>query len=186
MTTILGFVDKKNSIVYMGGDSQSTSGSEKIVSGIDKVFKKDGFLIGVSGSFRSLQLVQHMTFPEWGEDSKLMTYLINKFVPSVRTVFKEEESSYIDKVDMFGGTILVGKGSELCCVSCDYSVDRESSGYMCVGSGGVVASGAMYAMNEMQVSGLHPADRVKIALNAASSYDIYTSSPYVILSSLED
>ena len=62
MTCIIGFVNKKNNVSWIGGDSLGSNGYTKSVESPSKTFRNDTFknvLIGGTTSFRHLDLLKY-------------------------------------------------------------------------------------------------------------------------------
>lgn len=60
MTCIVGLVDQKSQIVYIGGDSAGTNDADQQTIRADvKVFHNGDFLFGCTTSFRMIQLLQY-------------------------------------------------------------------------------------------------------------------------------
>lgn len=175
MTCIVGLVD--NGKVWMGADAQCGAYEVHLVPG-QKVFLKDGFLIGGCGSLRTLQLVRYkMTIPKYHSDDDLLEYMVTDFAESLRTCLKtggiaekenERESYY--------GDLLVGREGRIFLVGSNYCVIEGVEPYLTTGSGGDLARGSLRT-----TSHLAPVDRIRKALEAANVGNSFVRPPFTIM-----
>lgn len=91
MTCIVGIAHEGK--VYLGGDSAGVAGLDITKRKDVKVFQNDEFVMGFTSSFRMGQILHYSFTPpkvavEDADD--LMAYMVRKFVPAVRAIFKSE------------------------------------------------------------------------------------------------
>lgn len=179
MTCIVGLVaDDK---VYIGGDSAGSNSWQLTVRKEAKVFRNGDFLIGASGSFRMIQLLQYAFKPPVYEkplehnDDYLSCYMATSFIDAVRECFKSGGFAKKEAEQESGGTFLVGFQGKLFCIQDDYHVGEALCKYSAIGDGEDVALGVLYA-----TSGFNPHDRVDVALRAAEYHCTSVSAPFTI------
>lgn len=178
MTCIVGIVE--DGVVYMGGDSATTSGWDKSTTIMPKVFSKGGMLIGGTGTIRLLQLLQYaLVIPERPEGMSLEHYFVTLFVDSVRDCFKnaglaEKEGDR----EKYYGSFLVGHEGRLVKFDSGYGLLITDLPYMAIGSGEDYARGSLFTSDGLMFS---PERRIEIALDAASRFAVGVGAPYHIL-----
>ncbi len=172
MTCIAACVDEKGTI-WMGGDSALTadSGILAIRTG-RKVWHKGAFLMGCSGSMRTLQLLQHAFVPPLYDPSKsIETYLITSFLRATRRCLKEagEDEKKLEE------KMLVGLQGRLFQIEQDYQIGEAFCLYDAIGSGAKVAKGALFVTAD-----LAPDERIRKALAAAEAHIHTVRAPFYV------
>jgi hypothetical protein len=173
MTCIVGLLDKGN--IYMGGDSAGVSGLSVSVRADEKVFVNGPFVMGFTTSFRMGQLLRYkFDPPKQTVGTSDMKYMVNDFIDSIRKCF--EANGYGDGKNSSGGSFLVGYNGVLYVVHNDFQVGIPALPYDAVGCGEDIALGAMYASQ-----GKKPEERIKLALEAASTFSGGVLPPFVLI-----
>jgi len=173
MTCIVGLVE--NGKVYVGGDSLSGSAYVGRVTTLHKVFRKGGFVIGYTSSFRMGQLLEHVVeFPE--SDVYDMHYMVSVFIEECRKVFKDHGYTTINDNQETGGSFLVAVSGQLFRVDNDFQVNQYHDGMFALGCGEDYALGALYGS-----CGQDPQKRIAGALEAAAYFSPLVGPPFVIL-----
>lgn len=148
MTCIAGIV--KNEKVYMVADSVASNGYSNSVCRNPKIFKKGGYLIGYTSSFRMGQIIEHkIKLPKPKSGKITMSFMCNDFIESIKKGFKD--GGYMMKGesgDDMGGCFMVGYKNRLFVIYSDFQVYEPDHPYMAVGSGSDVAMGCLYMINE--------------------------------------
>ena len=183
MTCIVAIVHDGQ--VTMGGDSALTSDDWSQLSMAEtKVFRKGDFLIGGSGSARGGQLMRFaFNPPKRPSRMNVDQYMATLWINSLRKVFKDgghmwfekeggEESSSTNALIAYRGGVWLMEGSDL-------QIERLRDPYITIGSGGIVALGALYATKD--VVDMNAKTRAKIALEAACKYNAACRPPFTIL-----
>ena len=184
LTCIIGLVDKKNNVSWIGGDSLGSNGYVKSPEKSSKVFRNDIFeniLIGGTTTFRHLDLLRYSDtlFNEIDWYKKINIdhkFMVTKFVPNVIKLFKngivnrEEEDR--------GGNFIVATPGKLFEIQEDYSVLEPELGICSVGCGEEVAMGSLITTERMDMP---PQDRIIKALEAAERYCCGVQRPFRIL-----
>lgn len=188
MTTIIGIVDK--GVVYMGADGKATFGWIGKSASLPKIIKKDNMLIGVSGSPRALQLIEHMAEHPAHDTEKEsnMAYLVKHVLPVWHEVLKDSEFLQTKEgQENTNSHILIGYRGELFMVDGVFSLFMSETGYDAIGSGSEVALGALYVMhNSYLYDDVTVRSKIHKALDAASYYDIGTDETINIVEITND
>lgn len=176
MTCIVGLID--NGSIYMGGDSAGVAGLSISVRLDEKVFQNGPMLIGGTTSFRMLQLLRYkLDPPKQTVSQDDMKYMCTDFIDSVRKCFTDNEFGYKDERNAFndGGNFLVGYNGKLYQIWGDFQVGISSQPFDAVGCGKDLALGAMYVNSH-----LYPEERIKLALEVASTFNAGVVAPFII------
>jgi hypothetical protein len=167
--------------VYMGGDAAGSDPHSGMVitTSIPKVFVKDEYVLGYSGSFRMGKWIQYSADfpkpPSWAKGEAKIDEFINGFVvPSLRKQAKEAELEPQEKED-FG--FLVGLRGYLFELDESWAAYPTSSGYAASGSGAEIALGSIYSTSSWK----NPVKRVTVALEASHVHNAYVRPPFTIV-----
>lgn len=189
MTAVAAWIDQEKKCVWMGADSGGSDG-HSIYSRLDqKVFKNGDFLIGGTGSYRMIQLLMYND-PQYSllklkpprKKSELHKFMVTKFVPQIRNVFKKGGFNYSDEgYESFDGEFVVGVRDSLFVVGCDFQVG-EHQGYVAAGSGHDFCMGALKVCWEC---GFEPKEAIEMALDSASEYCTSVQGPNLILNNIK-
>lgn len=172
MTCICGMISDGD--VWIGGDSAGVAGLSITIRADEKVFKiGEQFIAGFTTSFRMGQLLRYKLDPPAQTISESdMKYLTTAFVESCQKCFAD--NGFGSKHE--GGIFLLGYKSKLYTIDSDYQVGEPAGGYDAVGCGSQLALGSMFSS-----VGKKPADRIKLALSAASHFSGGVAPPFTIL-----
>ena len=172
MTTIVAIV--KNGHVILGADSQVTDGSRpNNHPKMEKITKNNGWLIAGSGDSQPCDILQHIfvpPVPSITERKDLYKFMITKFVPAMREALEENGWKEDPNDKDSGFNMLFAFDGEVFDIGNDFSVLLNGDGIYGIGSGSLVAIGALYA-----------GKTVEEALEYAAKNDIYTSGPFQIV-----
>jgi hypothetical protein len=179
MTCIVGYVDRKQKTVTIGGDSCGIGGGEMVIRKDVKVFKNSDFVFGCTGSFRMIQLLRFSFKPPEIGAKDIYEYMCTDFINAIRECFKigGYQQKFADG-DEKGGTFLVAYKDRLFQVEDDFQVGENLVGYDSVGRGAKFALGALFAISENTVS---IKGKVLVALEAASFLSEGVRGPFVLL-----
>ena len=163
MTCIIGYLDKKNKVSWIGGDSLGSNGYTQSTESPSKVFRNKTFknvLIGGTTTFRHLDLLKYsdslFSESDWYKKIEIdHEFMVTKFIPNVIKLFKngvinEDETKR-------GGNFIVATPSKLFEIQEDYSVLEPESGICAVGCGEEVAMGSLITTQEMD---MEPQDKL--------------------------
>jgi len=172
MTCVIGLVHRKR--VYMGADSAAVGNRFIRTTNLPKIFRKGPLLIGYCGSFRMGQVLEYgFALPEHHEEEPIEQYLVTKFVEAARLSLKKKGVSAVEQNREKGGQFLIGYRSRLFSINNDFHVGDMQDEFDCIGSGAVVALGAMKALE-----GLPPKERIERSLEIASYYTPDVRAPF--------
>jgi ATP-dependent protease HslVU (ClpYQ) peptidase subunit len=193
MTCIVGVISKNNDIV-MAGDSAGVAGFSMSVRKDDKVFVRDGYIIGFTTSFRMGQLLKYdleiLPSHVGVKDKDLHGFMVTDFIPAIKDVFErggyiqetvDEDSKGEDK----GGTFLVGTRGKLFIVADDFQVGESIHGFNSVGCGEDIALGALFGMTKIMPLLKNPTMQqakamAMIALESAQEYSAGVRMPFTL------
>lgn len=164
----------------MGGDSAGVAGLDITIRADEKVFTNGPFIMGFTTSFRMGQLLRYkFDPPKQTVNVDDMKYMVTDFIDSIRSCFAD--NGYGSGKDNSGGTFLVGYNSKLYTIHNDFQVGIPVLSYDAVGCGENIALGAMYASSNKK-----PEDRIRVALEAASSFSGGVAPPFTILKQVKN
>lgn len=176
MTCIVGV--KHQGKVYMGGDSAGVAGYQLQIRSDKKVFKNGDFLMGFTSSFRMGQLLQFKFTPPYRKpEQDVFEYMVKEFVEAVRTCLKDGGYSRVNNNEEKGGFFLVAYQGRLFQIQNDFQVSESVLDYDATGCGEELALGSLFSTKD-----LSPEERIKQALEAASTFSAGVSPPFTILS----
>lgn len=188
MTTIVAV--RCSDRIVMGGDSAGCNSSGLVELRSDpKVFKRDGYLMGYTTSFRMGQILRYWAeLPEPSKSGDLHAFMVRDFIPAIRDAYLEHgfaktfgrgetkgEKNYSESGQAWGGQFLVGVRESLFIVHEDFQVGEPLLPHFAIGSGALVAFGALFATAD-----LAPEERVQIALESAVEHTSCVRPPFVL------
>ena len=186
MTCIVGIAE--GDIVYMGGDSfggseyhyQRVSDPKVFLCEVEIAGQEDTewMAVGGSGSFRMLQLLKYALFiPKYDPARQLNEWMVECFAESCRSLFKERGLTQIeyDSEEGFAGEFLIGFRGKLYTLQCDFAVFSWADNEHTAGAGEEYALGSLHSTKGRIKS---PKTRIKISLDAASSFSPLVVPPY--------
>lgn len=182
MTTILAIKDKNT--VYIGSDTQATSGSIAKDIGFSKVFENGPVYIGFSGTLRSPQVLMHGE--SFRPTAKSANEVAWQFCEYARKILKDHKSVHKDKEEeRIGGDsvfLLAFKFENkpyLYRIDTNFSYFNSGDGIVTLGSGSNMAQAAAYTALKLKKS---TKEAVKLGLEASCNFDVYSSAPINIVS----
>lgn len=179
MTCIVGFVDKENNTVIIGGDSAASNVNSVEARKEVKVFENGDFIFGCTTSFRMLQLLQFsFKAPEIG-DKDLYEYMCTDFINAVRECFKEGGFLQSPNGEEVGGTFLVATKDRLFKIEEDFQVAETLIGIDAVGCGADFALGALYTIQTDEK--LTSEEKVLKSLEASDFFVMGVCKPFITI-----
>lgn len=177
MTCIVGYIDRKDKKICIGADSISVSKNDKRVRNDPKVFEKDGFITGFSGSFRLGQLLMSIDFKPptiLGFDEHLsgFNYMVSYFIPAIKKTFNKNDFK-------MEGALMVGSSFGLYVIHSDYQVCEYVEPYAAIGCGAPYALGALSTISKLQCTSIN--EKIGMTLQIASKYSL-VEPPFIIKS----
>lgn len=177
MTCIVGLAHRGR--VYLGGDSAGVAGSDLTLRSDAKVFRREGYVMGFTSSFRMGQLLQYAGDLPGAPREHLDRFMATEFIDAARTIMADGGFRKKEFEVESGGEFLVGVRGVLFSVDCDFQIGRALRPFDAVGSGATVALGAMTIMEGMRLG----ADaRIRRALAAAEEWNAGVRGPFVVVS----
>lgn len=177
MTCVIG--QRTEEGVWIGADSAGTDpwGAQTIRADT-KVFRVARMTMGFCGSFRMGQLLRFNLTPSPHPDGMSdYEYMVRVFVDDIRKVMKRGGFAHVKNGVEEGGQFLVAYRDGLYEVEEDFQVGISASKYACIGSGGLVASGAMAVLT---ADAVEPPKAIRRALKVASEQDAFVAPPFVV------
>lgn len=181
MTAIVGVV--QNGEVWMGGDNLGANGYFNAWNLAEpKVFRTGPFLVGVAGSPRVKQLIEHkLNLRDDPRESDSRKFMVVSFVDELRNILNINGSkgtdSNIDRVSGYSQAMVAFRG-RIFVVQDDFQICERSEGYDAIGCGGDFALGSLF---ETQGKKLQPKQRVERALQCAEKFSAGVRGPFTIL-----
>lgn len=177
MTCIVGIEFEGK--VGLGSDGCASGSYHKFQYDEPKLFIKNGISFGYTTSFRFADIIQyHVKIPVRTKGLTDKEYLVTKLVPEIRKQLKEHGFAETKNNRDSGGTALIGYKGKLYTLQDDFSIVRNVQGYDACGSGTYTAMGSLHTT---KVLGTPPADRIRLALSAASDHAVGVTPPFHIL-----
>ena len=179
MTCIAAAIDEKEMVV--GGDSAGVGGWGLDLRADPKVFRNGPLVIGGTGSFRMLQLLQfELSVPKKG-NMDAFKYMVTKFIPALRKCFKDNGFSRVkENVEEIDGAFIVAGYERIFAVRVDFQVAESKYPYYALGCGEEFALGAFNTLYRMDGEKINEARyAVEHALTAAEAHCAGVRSPFV-------
>ena len=190
MTCIVGYVDRKNGITYLGGDSLGSNGYSGVINKQHKVFHCQDtkeIIMGYTTSFRMGQLLMYGTdlFDELtiNKNDIDYKYLVTKFIPNIQNLFSNGGYERNSDGEKEGGVFLLGYRDRLFKIQSNYSILENVCNYNACGSGEYFALGALKAIEQFDLS---PIERIHIALKSANEFVTSVAPPFCIINTKND
>jgi ATP-dependent protease HslVU (ClpYQ) peptidase subunit len=163
MTVIAAWSDGETAVI--GGDSGAFDEGSAITTTNHKVWKAGSHhtLVGVSGSFRIMELVQESNL---GEVHQIRDFLIAQ----------SEKAGFPSAPDW--GVIVAGLEG-VWEIGSDFSVVKSSERYNAIGSGGLAALAAFHVLETLD--DLSPQGRMKLVMAAAMYHTPYVRKPFKVI-----
>ncbi len=189
MTCIIGYFDKENDSVWIGGDSLGSNGYTKAVQNSSKVFRNDTLkdvIMGSTSTFRHIDLLKYSE----NLFDKLETYeppeinhkyMVTKFIPKVRSLFKDGICFENDMNK--GATFIIGAKNKLFKIQDDYSVLEPQLGFCSVGCGEDIAMGSLITTKDMDMD---IPKKIELALSSAEQHSCGVQRPFRIINTVTE
>ncbi len=174
MTCIVAIEHEGN--VYIGGDSAAAGGWDINEIAFKKVFRNGDFLIGYTTSFRMGQLLEYeLSVPKQDEVDD-MRYMVTKFVPAVRELFKNAGFTKTENNREEGGLFLVGYKGKVYRVDDNFQVIQYQGGEYAVGCG------YAYALGSLETNKFNsPESRILKALEISAFFSNGVRGPFYVV-----
>ena len=183
MTIIIGYVNKENNSVFMSGDSRTTQDSYYDTMNVKKVFIKNDFIIGASGTLRLINILKHKfippKYPNRINRLSIDEYMNTLFIDEVRLCFINNGLRQGREPDQdYNGAFLVGYKGRLFEVGCDFAINESQLPFATLGSGSLIASGSLMTTLYDDIS---IEEKINKALEVTGKLDCGVGPPYYTL-----
>lgn len=179
MTCIVAI--SKDGKVYMGGDTAGSDEESGMIATyvMPKVFKRNGYLIGYSGSFRFGKLLQYVfdlpVIPKNCNTSEKLDEFMNREL--MQSLKKQAKELDLEKDEMDFEALIAVNG-HIFEISNDWFAIETTNAWNAVGSGTKYAWGSLYTTESWK----DPKRRIQVALSAAAEYSMSVAPPFTIIS----
>lgn len=175
MTCVVGIVSGGR--VYMGADTCASDGQTKASHPRRKIFKiQDDMLIGCSGSFRVMDIIEHrLKLPKHGKssDQKYMHSIVPNAIRRCLVDWKFFET--ITEKDDVEWDMLIGYNGHLYTMQNDYSILPAPARGTAIGSGAEAANAILFHYGSKKVT---PRYKLRSALEAAAATIVSVQKPF--------
>lgn len=182
MTCIVGYIDKQNKEVWMGGDSAGVGGLDIRSRKDVKVFYKDNMLIGYTSSFRMGQLLRFkLKIPILKKGKDVYEYMCSDFIDAVRKcLIKNGYGKKADNVEEIGVFLVAFKG-RLFKIEDDLQVEELNYPYNACGCGEPYALASIRTLDYFTDKESNGEKFINIALQTAQEFSAGVRQPFTIL-----
>ena len=171
----------KDGVVYMGADSGGSDEESDIIANFKdkKVFVRNGYVIGYSGSYRFGKLLEHVFELPQIPTSAISDIKLDKFVNGILMPSLREQSKKLDlDKDELDFDCLIGIKGHIFEVSNGWFALEPVDNYLSCGSGTKFALGSLHTTQGWK----DPVKRINVALSAAAQYAMTVAEPFTIVS----
>lgn len=179
MTCIVGHIQGNS--VWIGGDTLASAPPTGLTLRESKVFQNGPFIFGFAHSYRLGQLLRLLKPPKHPPAMSDEEYIIGPLIDAIRQLYCDRGAMSSD--DPEGGPALVlAYKAKLYGIYPNFQVIQPAAPYICIGTGGETANGAMYVLCQNQDnSNYSPFNRVELALKAAAEHCVTVRAPFTFL-----
>lgn len=173
MTCVVAVTD--GTTVTMGGDSCFSDDTTHGTIKHPKVFRVGEFVIGASGSLRVMQTIRYSFEPPPPPARNVDRYMSTEFVAALRDALRAAGTLKIKNgvEESPESDLLVGLRGRIYLVQEDFQATRCQGDYLAIGSGDLVALGALEVTKDWEAR-----DRVHAALKASAKHCTGVSGPF--------
>lgn len=181
MTCIVGYIDKQNKIMYMGGDSAGVDDLNLVLRKDTKVFIKEQMIFGYTSSFRMGQLLRfRLKIPQYCTNIDIYEYMCTDFIDAVRQCLKENGYSKIENNNERIGTFLVAFQGHLFCIEDDLQVEELINNYNACGCGKNFAISSIRTLDNYSKELYTAEEIINTALHLAEDFSAGVRQPFII------
>ena len=165
MTVIVGLKHKGS--VYLGCDSQGSSGWNKRNREDSKIFTAHGIGYGFTSSYRMGQIIKYHAEEALhkGRETDVYGYVVKCLVPMYRDILGKHGYKQTIHGEESGGTFLIAIDGHLFCIHGDFQVAEVVDDYDSVGCGESYALGSLFSYTNTD-----PEKRINKAIDAAKHF----------------
>ncbi len=182
MTTLVGIQGR--SWALLGADTRVTSEGTiyRMPKHHSKIAQIDGILIASAGDVRGINVLEHsLKIPKVTAKSDEQ-FITSYLIPAIRQAFSEagyEKTS--DGVSSHETEFLVAYKGKIYEIDSDYSWVQDSRNIYALGSGGMIALGALATLVGDSITKTEARKWALKALDIASQYNADTAPPYHVV-----
>lgn len=181
MTCVVALADERRVVVAADSAGASFNPPEEIYTlQVPKVFRSGPWVIGYAASWRFGQILQHhVEWPAPPPDTDLISFFVVERIGRLREVLKQQGFLRTDADGrQRGGQVVIGYQNQIVLINERFEVARLEEPYAAIGSGRLVAYGALHALADLPGLGLE--QRAERALAAACCYVPGIRGPFVL------
>ena len=183
MSCVVGMVDKKKKTMVFAGDSALAHGIYDVqLRRAQKTFVNGKAIVGVCGSPRDLQLIQHGV--DYSIPHEVMTggrdvierFLTMDFVERIRKCLKSNGALTTDDgQESMDSEMMIGIAGSIFRIGAWFAVEQSQFDFDSIGCGSTYAKGALYVLH---VSSIDMETKLVSALMAAAEFSAYVRQPF--------
>jgi ATP-dependent protease HslVU (ClpYQ) peptidase subunit len=180
MTCIAAAIDQDGAI-FMGSDAVASRDSAIRLGSRSKIFERDGFLMGSSGTLRLGQILEFLFEPP-AVETNLDGYIV-RFSNALRESVREHggECETDAKTTEANGSFIVGIRGRLFCIDGGYGAFSPLAPYCAIGCADQEALAAMFTVVSLFPDSYSAEQVVRRGLEAAAELDVNIRPPFTIL-----
>lgn len=184
MTCVIAVIDKETNKVFMGCDSGVQENWTMLQIKQPKMIKLNDMLIGISGTLRPLQLIQHqLVLADRTEKQSSMEYLVKVFVPAVKQLLVDNDCIMNnDNYKQSDSNLLIGYRGEIFIMDTNFQIVQTNDSYSAIGSGTDTALGALAVFSNMDWMEFSPSYTIKKTLEIAEKHCLGIQKPFKVMS----
>jgi 20S proteasome alpha/beta subunit len=182
VTTLVGIQGR--SWALLGADTRVTSEGTiyRMPKGHSKIIDVDGIFIATAGDVRGCNILEHgLKIPKVTAKSD-EHFITSFFIPAIRQAFADagyEKTS--DGVSSHETEFLVAYNGRIYEIDSDYSWVQDARNIYALGSGGMIALGALATLVGDSITKTEARKWALKALDVASQYNADTAPPYHVV-----
>lgn len=181
MTCIVGYIDKANRKIGIGGDSAGVGGLAVRSRKDTKVFKNGPMIIGYTSSFRMGQLLRFKLEIPVDTYKDTYAYMCTDFIDSVRKCLKDNGYTKVENNTERIGCFIVAYKGRLFNIDDDLQVAENNYPYDATGCGENYALGSIRTLDNYAPV-IFPIDFIlKTSLEVATEFSGGVRPPYNII-----
>jgi hypothetical protein len=182
MTAVVGVVDDTH--IWIGVDSLGSNIDTHFSVSVktEKVFEVGEFLFGACGSYRTTNLLRHhlQDYLQIQHQDESDEHFVHKtFLNAIFACFKNGGALFEHNDNQSESAFLFGYRGSLYVCQEDFSIQSFHDDYAATGAGRSECLASMYSTKHLPSK-----ERIKVALEASSRYNITVAPPFIIKSIL--
>lgn len=179
MTLIAAQMDKTG-IVWMAADSLgSNSNGDRYIRKDKKIFKKDGYLIGYTSSYRMGQIIEHKAkLPELPLNNRGNIHIVKVIDAIAESLYNNNYTMEKDNRH-YGGEFIIGWHGRLYCIQSDFQYSTTAINYMCCGAGEDFGLGALHTAQKLK--GSNEIEALLYAMRAGTKHNCFVAPPFIVM-----